>query len=298
MSVKLIKSLNLQFGFFLCELRRFGGVLLFVIALVFLFGCSNDKKPEEKEENLAASVYSNSLYYSDIIIDFPDGVSDSERSNLINSYVEHWVRKEILAKDAAKAVKDFGKINRLTEDYKNSLIIQDFKESYIHDNLDSTITKQQLNDFYVANKNHFVLDHSVVNLIYAKFKDDKYNLDKFYENWKKKKFKSVSNYCERNSDEYLFKKDKWYDLEEVKKELPSFLKKNKDFYELQINKKGYEYFLKVFDTKHKNENIPLNIVKKRVEKLILQKRKSEILDNYIEELYKKEIASGKIKVYQ
>jgi len=294
----LIKNLGLYLDFVLIRLGKQKGLLFFILATVLAFGCNNDKKSAKKEKDIAASVYGKNLYFSDMLIDFPDEISETKRKNLINSYIEHWVRKEILAHEASKSVKDFGRINRLTEDYKNSLIIEDFKQRYIRENLDSTITDEQLNEFYSINKNQFVLDHSVVNLIYAKFKDNKYNLDKFYENWKKKRFTSVANYCKKNSEEYLYKKDNWYDLEDVKKNLPAFLRKKKDSYELQTNKKGYEYFLKVFETRYKNENIPLDMVKKKVEKLILQKRKSDILDKYIEELYKKEIANNKIKVYQ
>ena len=279
-------------------LREFSGTLFFLPAMFMILGCAENNKSNVRNEGIAAKVYDRTLYYSDIKIDFPDEISDKSRSSLISSYIEHWVRKEILAHDAIKKIKDIDRINFLVEDYKKSLIIDDFKKTYISDNLDSTITEQDLKKFYSTNKHQFILDHTVVNIIYAKFKDNKYNLDKFYENWKKKRFGYISDYCEKNSDEYLYKKDIWYDLDDVKKTLPSFLRKKKDSYEVQINKKGYEYFLKVFDTKHKNENIPLNIVKKEIEKLILQKRKSDLIDKYIEELYKKEIASDKIKIYR
>ncbi len=279
-------------------LRELPGKLFFLLAIFLILGCADNSKSDVQKGDIAAKVYDRTLYFSDIKIDFPDEISDKNRSDLMNSHIEHWVRKEILSHDAAKKIKDINRINILVEDYKSSLIIDDFKKKYIYDNLDSTITEQDLNKFYSANKHQFVLDHPVVNIIYAKFKDNKYNLDKFYENWKKKRFKYISDYCEKNSDEYLYKKDVWYDLDDVKKTLPSFLRKKKDSYEVQINKKGYEYFLKVFDTKHKNENIPLNIVKKEIEKLILQKRKSDLIDKYIEELYKKEIASDKIKIYR
>ncbi len=279
-------------------LRELPGKLFFLLAIFLILGCADNSKSDVQKGDIAAKVYDRTLYFSDIKIDFPDEISDKNRSDLMNSYIEHWVRKEILSHDAAKKIKDINRINILVEDYKSSLIIDDFKKKYIAENLDSTITEQDLNKFYSANKHQFVLDHPVVNIIYAKFKDNKYNLDKFYENWKKKRFKYISDYCEKNSDEYLYKKDVWYDLDDVKKTLPSFLRKKKDSYEVQINKKGYEYFLKVFDTKHKNENIPLNIVKKEIEKLILQKRKSDLIDKYIEELYKKEIASDKIKIYR
>ena len=279
-------------------LRELPGKLFFLLAIFLILGCADNSKSDVQKGDIAAKVYDRTLYFSDIKIDFPDEISDKNRSDLMNSHIEHWVRKEILSHDAAKKIKDINRINILVEDYKSSLIIDDFKKKYISENLDSTITEQDLNKFYSANKHQFVLDHPVVNIIYAKFKDNKYNLDKFYENWKKKRFKYISDYCEKNSDEYLYKKDVWYDLDDVKKTLPSFLRKKKDSYEVQINKKGYEYFLKVFDTKHKNENIPLNIVKKEIEKLILQKRKSDLIDKYIEELYKKEIASDKIKIYR
>ncbi len=297
MRTDLIRN-YLPYDFALRLWREFPEKLFFLPVLFLILGCADNSNSDVQKGDIAAKVYDRTLYFSDIKIDFPQEISDKNRSNLINSYIEHWVRKEILAHDAAKRIEDFNRINSLVEDYKNSLIIDDFKNKYISDNLDSTITEQDLNKFYSENKHQFILDHPVVNIIYAKFKDDKHNLDKFYENWKKKRFRYISDYCAKNSDEYLYKKDVWYDLDDVKKTLPSFLRKKKDSYEVQINKKGYEYFLKVFDTKHKNENIPLNIVKKDIEKLILQKRKSDLIDKYIEELYKKEIDSDKIKIYR
>ena len=293
--ITIIKNKNIDIHSLLSEFFKLS---VFILPMIFVFGCSDKQKRDISNGDIAASVYDSKLYYSDIVIDMPSDISDNERSDLINSYIEHWVRKTILAHNAKKDIKDFSKINNLVEDYEKSLIIEDFKRIYIKEHLDSTITPDDLKGFYEINKNQFILERSVVNLIYAKFNDKKHNLDKFYEKWKKRDFNYISKYCEANGDDYFYKKDKWYDLKDVKKKLPSFLLKNKDAYEVQINKKGFEYFLKVFESKHKNENIPLNMVKEKVEKLILQKRKSDIIDKYIEELYKKELAGNNIKVYQ
>lgn len=272
---------------------------VFLISSVFIVfaGCSNKDEVKESNTNIAASVYEKKLFRSDIVLDLQNDLPVKEKLELENSYIEHWVRKTLLTYNASKDIGDFSKIDRLVEDYKNSLIVEAFKYQYVRENMDSVISDEELKGFYSENINNYILDYSVINLFYAKISDKSYNLDKFYENWKKNKYQYISDYGVKNSEDYYLDKDRWYNLKEMKNKIPKFLLKNKDKYEVQINKKNYEYFLKVFDTKHKNENIPLDMVKDDIKKLILQKRKSDILDKYIEELYKKEIANDKIKIY-
>lgn len=272
--------------------------IIFLPLLLLLFSNCNKSSNFKKGGNkVVAEVYGKSLLKSEIDYSISGAVNKQDSTTLEQSYIEHWVRKTLLAQNAKKEVEETEKIDKLVEDYKNSLTIEVFEKQYIKENLDTVVLEKDLEDFYKENKNNFILDHSVINLLYAKIDEGQRNLDKFYEHWKNNKYKSIINYGTKNSEKYFLNKDKWYDLEDIKKDIPKFLMKNKDKYEVQKNSKGFEYFLKVNDTKHINEVIPLIMIKGVIEKLVIRKRKSEIIDNYIEELYKKEIKNKNIKIF-
>jgi len=272
-------------------------VLMAFLLSMTIYSCGDKSLDNKTDKSIAASVNGKVLYKSDIVLSSVDKLNDKDSLVLAQSFIEHWIRKVVLAENAKKYISNNKTIDKLTEDYRNSLIISAFKRQFVKENLDTIVSSKDLQVFYNDNKNNFVLDHSIVNLWYTKIDEKKKNLDKFYENWKKNNFTFIIKYSKKYSLSSFIELDKWYDLDSIKGELPRFLVKNKDKYQRQLNKNGYEYFIKVLETKHKNETIPLVLVKDKVEKMVLQKRKSDLLDNYIEELYKKEIADNNIKVY-
>lgn len=272
-------------------------ITIIVLALLLLSKCNRSDNSKKGGDKIVAEVYNKSLLKSEINYSISGEVDKQDSTTLEQSYIQHWIRKTLLAKNANKQVKDIDEIDKLVKEYKNSLTIEFFEKQYIKENLDTVVLEKDLEDFYKENKNNFLLDHSIINLLYAKIDEGQRNLDKFYEHWQNNRYKSIISYGTKNSEKYYLDKDKWYNLEDIKKDIPTFLMKNKNKYKVQKNSGGYEYFLNVNDTKHKNEVIPLIMIKDVIKKLVIRKRKSEIIDNYIEELYKKEIKKKNIKIY-
>lgn len=275
---------------------------IIMIAFIFFNGiiflsCDNKNEAEAGNSKLLTEVYNKKLKESDIDIKYLKNIDKKDSLNLIHSYTEHWIRKQLLAKNAENYVKNINEINRLVEDYKNSLLVEAFQKQYIKEKLDTVISNKQMREFYNENMENFHLDHAVVRLLYAKIDAKKKYLDKFYENWKEDKFNAIYSYGSKNSEKFFLKLNKWYDLNEIKKEIPKFLQKNKRQYKVQKNVNGYEYFLKVIETRYKNEITPLSLIEDKVQKLIIEKRKSHLLDEYIEELYKQEIKNKNVKIY-
>ena len=267
-----------------------------ILIISFLIGCGGISENSNKGK-VVAEVYGKLLYDSDINNSVFEKTNNKDSLLLKHSIIEHWVRKTLLAYHADTYIKDKEKINHLVEDYKNSLLIELFEKEYIENNLDTAISEKDLKEFYEENKNNFKLDHSVINLLYVKIDEKKPKLDKFYENWNKDRYKSVISYGKLNSNDYYLDYNKWYNLIEIQGKIPKFLQKKGKKFTVQKNRNGFEYFLKVLDTKYKNEIVPLEIVKDKVKKLIVRKRKSEIFDNYIEDLYKKEVGNKNVKIF-
>ena len=62
---------------------------LLVFFLFCLFSCKNSNS-----DKIIAKVYDYTLYYEDIIDDFPTYVSDS--SSYINNFIDTWVSEKVL----------------------------------------------------------------------------------------------------------------------------------------------------------------------------------------------------------
>jgi len=275
----------------------FRNITIACFTIIVITSSCNSYTGNKNDDEIVASVYGSNLYFSDIKFPNNGSLNKADSTALAKSYIEHWVRKILLSKHIEKQTDNFERIDRLVEDYKNSLIISEFKKKYIENNLDTTISKQDLTDFYNENKNNFKLENKIISLRYAKIKDKSRSLDKFYENWKKNRVNQVKSYASKHSEDFIIEKDMWYDYDSIKNKIPSFLLKNKDKYKVQLNRKGYEYFLKVDGVKHKNEIVPLILIQNKLKKLIIKKRESDMIDKYIEDLYKKEIESNKVKIY-
>jgi len=108
-------------------------------------------------------------------------------------------------------------------------------------------------------------------------------------------------YLNSKQADYIISDSTWISNEEIRTILPSSVisdkrlsKKN----EIQLNKDGYEYFVKVIDTTDKGDAPPFSYVKDKMSEIILQQRKKALLHKLESDLYKQAIASDKIKIYK
>jgi len=267
-----------------------------IIAIVLLEACSGNENKQRRGKVLA-KVYDTPLEETEVKNKIPAGLHGEDSMAFAKSYIEKWIRRQLLVVNARKSIKDFDKIEELVKDYETSLIIDSFTQQLVKEKLDTSVTEKQLKDFYNKNKSNFILDKDLVRLRYVKVNGKQPGLDKFYDNWNNGNWDKVEAYAKKNAKTFILDSRRWHRLDSVKQIIPGFLLKKKRKYAVQKYSKGYEYFLKVMETKYKNENIPLEVIKHKIKTLILQKRKSDLLDGYIKQLHKKEIENNKIIIY-
>ena len=129
--------------------------IIFLPLLLLLFSnCNNSDNFKNGRNKVVAEVYGKSLLKSEIDYSISGVVDKQGSTTLEQSYIEHWVRKTLLAQNAKKQVKKIDDIDKLVEDYKNSLTIEVFEKQYIKENLDTVVLEKDLEAFYKENKNN------------------------------------------------------------------------------------------------------------------------------------------------
>jgi hypothetical protein len=269
-------------------------IYLFLLVIVLSFGCGNVKLKDKK----IAKVYGKTLYNSGIDYEVWDQINGNDSATIKNLFVEHWIRKQLLLHKAHLSSEDKKTIKKLTQDYENSLIIDFYEKRIIDEQLDSTVTDQELKDYYDQVKLNFKLKETVFNLKYIKIVADKQTINKIKQLWNSGNYKGITDFINLSREESALNNDFWMSISKLSQIVPQSLIQNKSVYEVQKNINGTEYFIKVTSSRHKNEIIPLPLVKDEIRELILKKRKTDLLDSFIADLYKLETKNNNVKIYE
>ena len=268
--------------------------LCFIIVLASLnSGCNKINIKDKK----VAKVYGKTLHDSEIEYKTWDSMDSADSITLKELFVEHWIRNQLLLHEAKISSEDKKTIDKLLEKYKNSLVVDYYKEDIIDQQLDTAVSDLELKEYYDQVKSKFKLEEEVVNLKFIKLIADQKTINKIKQLWNSGNYKGITDYISLSSQESALNNDFWLSKRDLIKIMPKSLIQNMPKYEVQKNINGKEYFLKVTDSRHKNEIIPLPLVLDEIKDLIIKKRKTDLIDNFIMDLYKKETKNNNVIIY-
>lgn len=271
------------------------------IGLFLWSGCDEMSKRKVKEGDiLLASVEGRKMYYSDI-----EGmiIASSSQDSLaqLSAYIEDWLSKNVILSEAEKAFPEDLDIDKLVDDYRSSLLLHNYRQSLIQEDLDTIITQAQLEEYYNENKDQYLLAESICKARIVKIPDNAKRIERFYRNWKKNDTTAINKYIEENATFDSAENDGWHTIEHYLSYLPKSRFTTKDFAkkrDIQKHDGSFEYFIKVDEFKDKDEIPPLSYVSDQMRKVIINQRKKDLLKKIEKKLYQNYMTSNKIKVFK
>ncbi len=170
-----------------------------------------------------------------------------------------------------------------TEDYKSSLILFELENLWIQAALDTLITDEELEQYYQANIEEFLLNDYIVKLLYLKvpaLAPDIELVRKMYLLNAPADTAKVTQYANQYATSFYFNRENWISFEDFLKELPvdyinveTFVtNKSKKVFE----ENGFMFFINVLDYRLKNTPSPFIYEKERIRSRILLNRKLEL----------------------
>ena len=259
-------------------------------------------KKETSAKEIVAIVNTEKLFKTDFINILPKNIHKIDSHVMAKSYIHDWAINKLLLEKAKNnsSSQTMNQINGLVKDYKESLLINNYKEQLIKQKLDTVITEEELKEFYLSNKENFKLNEELVKI---KFLHIDNNI-----NDKKKilaLFKSddILDLEELEKQELSFKFHKfndsiWRELDNVLLKLPfskkKLLKKTKF---IQKQDSIGLYLVAVKDVLERNSTAPLSYVTSTIEQMILHNRKIQLIRKIEKTIIKDAIQNNNFKIY-
>lgn len=265
-----------------------------------LGGCGSPNRETVAEEEILVEIGDSALTMRDVIVRIPSGLSEEDSTELFNSIVERWVRTMMLSDVAEENVADLEKINRLAEDYRNSLIIERYLRSKQEEA--SSASEQDVKDYYALHGEEMTLEAPLVKGIYIKVSDSEERLGdirRWMASATSSSIDNIEKFGLRHASQYEYFKDTWIDWNEMAEQIPyrfydadAFLSTTKDF---ETTYGGSTYILHIFDYVPSGNVMPFEYASKRISDIIDRERKSDYRQRLLTSLYSKGIKEGKLK---
>lgn len=274
--------------------------LLILLALA-LFSCGNEG--EVSEDLKIARVYDKYLYGKDIEGLVYDDVSEKDSADIVNRYIEDWIRKQLLLREAEReGVMDEEELQQRIQDYKYQLLVYAFEKQYISEKLDTAdITDNDIQAYYQEHSESFFLRRDIVKAYFLQAKQGAPNLDKVRRWIKSNKSDDIDNfksYCYGFAENFSLKED-WVDLSDLTAGTPfqSLKKPNKGLI-LEDETEEHIYFLRILDCRNSSESAPIEYVKPDIINVLVNRRKVELQRELEGSIYRRAEKNNDFDVYK
>ena len=197
------------------------------------------------------------MYKDELIGIVAPGTPPDDSARLVEAYINSWIRKQLLIQEASRKIDiNEAQVERKILDYRYSIIAYEYQTFYVKQNLDTAVSNDEIEKYYKANIDNFILKQNIVQGTFIKVPKNAPRTDKIKEliySTREKDENELKSYCLSFSAAYHISESKWMVFDDLVKNSPlaeipnkiQFLKSNPYF---ETSDDNYLYFLKVDNT--------------------------------------------------
>lgn len=273
--------------------------MLLVTLIVCVAGCDFIRMKKEGAEQTptrkqVARVNNSYLYLDELSGLVPAGTSREDSLARITAYVNSWIRKQLVINEATKNI-DINEleVERKVLDYRYSLLAYEYQNYYIKQNLNDSVSDQEIEAYYNERKDNFILKQNIIQGTFIKVPNTAPRTNRIKMlmlSNKPKEQEELKSYCISFSAAYHLSDSSWIEFDKLVANTPLAEIPNKvqflrsyNYYETSDN--DNLYFLKIDAYKISDNVSPLEFVKQDIKNIILNKRKVELARKLEDEVY-------------
>lgn len=280
-------------------------IYLLLLSFVFLQSCNYFTFKKKDPRQPVARVNDIYLYKDDLTAVFTKDLTRQDSAILVNNYINNWIKQQLLLSKAQLNLENKkNEFEDLVKQYREDLFINSYKEAVVKQDLDTVITEDDIDQFYMNNNEIFKLNEELIKVKYVKMGKEDLNKNAIL-----KLFKSTKNKdLETLKEKALFMKSHhlndsiWIKYSDLLNEIPVLKTEDKQ----QLLKKDNFiqkedslslYLVAIKRVLQSNEIAPKSYITPAIKQMILHQRKLLLLRNIEETLIKDATKKKQFEIY-
>ncbi|MEX2513886.1 MAG: peptidyl-prolyl cis-trans isomerase [Cyclobacteriaceae bacterium] len=285
-------------------------LLIVCITLALLPSCDLFKIKTEEEGNenaIVASVGNTHLYLTDIDHISEEIQSELDSAELVNRYVQSWVKKQLVIREAGKNLTiNEAEINRKLLDYRYALIAYEYEKSFVEKTLDKNVTASEIQNYYDQNRENFALKEIIIRTNFVKVEKNlpqKRQLERLLGTNQDDSTEELKDFAIRYANNYFIEDSTWIKFQDIIINTP--LSQNSNHVQLlqnddliSVDDENFSYYFKILEYRLQDQVPPLEFVRDEISKIIVNKRRVEIAEKLKRDIYNKALDNNEFTIYE
>lgn len=284
--------------------HRFFGFGIGILAL-FLSGCEYFQKSTD-DRKVIVRVNDSYLYEEDINKLINENTSPEDSAVIVSNYITRWATQQLLIDRAELNLPESKQkeFNELVNNYRNELYTNAYTEALVSRDIDTSLTEEEISEYYEANKENFRLNEDLVKLRYINLPKNANNIEaikKRFVRFNEKDRKALSDMAIQFKN-YSMNDSVWVKTKSVYSKIGPLSVGNRDellkksnFMELQDSLNVYLVY--VNDVLARNDQAPLEYAKPTIREILLNKRKQNLIKELEKDITKDAIKNNEFEIY-
>ena len=286
-------------------IRAYYIVMLVVATMFAACGSGDTFIGGDNGKRVVANVDDKELLLRDILADMPEGLTGIDSATFVRMYTDNWVLNQLKLERAKQVLTTSqGDIDRLVEDYRQSLIMRQLDQYYVDKELDTDITERQISAHYRMHSSQFVLNHDKVRGVVVRVSDKFRNtsaLSDALRNVSNDGMVELNAFAEKHSLQVTDLSGEWVTFSDFLSYLPTVRTRSYD----NVLQKGkvqsmksddIVFYFTIVDVAKRGSVAPLECVEDDIRRMLYAERRSEIVKRYEMELKLEGVESGRVTV--
>jgi len=278
-------------------------ISILAVALL-LAGCSN--KSGQHDRQIIARAGDHVLYFDQVPEIFIPGMNKTDSIAALQNYIHRWARKELLSIKAEENLADDYKkeVERQLEEMRNNLLIYQYQQQMITQKMDTTVSENEIEEYYLSNKSTFVLTSNIVKAVLIKIPVTAPDIEKarqWYKSSNPADDKLLRNYCYQFAAQFDDFSQDWVTFNRLLMMVPleslnqeAWLSSH-TFAELKDD--NYYYFINIKDYVLRGNIAPYEYIYDQVKTIIVNNRRNDFLQKLEDGIYNEAVRENTLKVY-
>ncbi|HEX7494532.1 MAG TPA: hypothetical protein VF346_09940 [Bacteroidales bacterium] len=278
--------------------------IILICILSLLAGCKNSQNQVKRIP--LAEIGKVILYYDEMPKVNQGDKNTADSAAFIQNYINKWAKRQLLLKKAednlSPALKN--EIEKQLEETRSNLVIYQYQRQMILNKLDTVLTDTELENYYSANENSFVLSSDIVKALFIKLPLETPDLNKIRvlaRSNDQKDLQQLESICYQFAEKFDDFNEDWVTMDRLSVELPqsieneeNFLKRN-TFYETSDS--AATYLVSIRDYRLRSSLAPFEYVKDDIKRIIWNTRRFEFIQSLENGIYNEALKQSSFKIY-
>ena len=275
----------------------------FFILTISALACSD--KGGDIKRTPVLEVEGKFLYQDEIDQIIPATASLIDSADIAERYIKKWVTDVLVYENAKRNINKLNDIEKRVEEYRKSLIINEYEQALIKERLSGVVTEDEMKKFYETYKSQLISQENLIKGLLLIVPKNAPQIDKVRE-WVRlsntKSLENIEKYSLKNAISYDYFMNNWTSFGEILKKAPFRIEdsgvfvRSTSFAETSDSTKMY--LLRIVSSIPTGQTEPYDLAKKKISSILLNKKKSDFIIQFEKDIYKDAKEEGSINYFK